>query len=303
MAAVFVLLAALILHPGRAQQRTATQQSGPPTTVKATPSALGGTGTAPPTAVQLTTHAKQLPAAVAAPAALPLTPANPALIDFHPSPNLLVSGPKDPPRVALTFDAGSDAKAVPLLLKTLEHRHVRATFFLTGRFCENFPRECRAIADAGMELGNHSYRHPHFTHLSEAQIRQELERAEAAIVQACGRGAKPLFRFPYGDCDDRTQRIVAAAGYQPIRWTLDSLDAFRNPKTADFVVDRITSRLQPGYITLMHVSCITSAEALPRIFDRLGKMGAQQVPVSELLPASHPSENSPTSAPTEKIDH
>jgi hypothetical protein len=33
----------------------------------------------------------------------------------------------------------------------------------------------------------------------------------------------------------------------------------------------------------MHVSCVTSAEALPRIFAYLDKTGAQVVPVSELL--------------------
>ena len=35
---------------------------------------------------------------------------------------------------------------MPLILKTLEARHVHATFFLTGRFCEKFPAECKAIA-------------------------------------------------------------------------------------------------------------------------------------------------------------
>ena len=199
---------------------------------------------------------------------------------------MLVHGPLDMPKVALTFDAGSDAKAVRLILKTLEERHVHATFFLTGRFCEKFPAECRAIAEAGMELGNHSYDHPKFTRLSDAKIAEELEKAEAAIVKACGRGAKPLFRFPYGDSNPRTQRIVAAAGYQSIHWTLDSLDAFQRPKTADFVAGRIDSRVKPGFITLMHVSCVTSAEALPRIFDQLDKMGAQVVPVSELLLAA-----------------
>jgi len=33
----------------------------------------------------------------------------------------------------------------------------------------------------------------------------------------------------------------------------------------------------------MHVSCIGSADALPRIFDHLDKIGARVVPVSELL--------------------
>ena len=33
----------------------------------------------------------------------------------------------------------------------------------------------------------------------------------------------------------------------------------------------------------MHVSCIGSAEALPRIFEHLDRLGAKVVPVSELL--------------------
>lgn len=232
---------------------------------------------------------------------LPLSPLNPELARFTPTSSLFMHGDRHASRVALTFDAGSDAKAVPLILKELEARHVHATFFLTGRFCEKFPTECRAIADAGMELGNHSFRHPHFTRLPEAKIREELDTAEEAIVKACGRGAKPLFRFPYGDCDARTQRIVAAAGYQPIGWSLDSLDAFKQPKTADFVVERINSRVQPGYITLMHVSCATSAEALARIFEHLDKMGVQVAPVSELLLNNTPAPKSEEPPPAEKI--
>ncbi|HZP80396.1 MAG TPA: polysaccharide deacetylase family protein [Chthonomonadaceae bacterium] len=211
------------------------------------------------------------------------SPTNAALAFWKPTPTELREAPEMPPRVALTFDAGSDAKAVPILLKTLAEHRVRATFFLTGKFCEKFPRECRAIAEAGMELGNHSYSHPRFTKLSAEEIRRQLERAEAAIVKACGRGAKPLFRFPYGDRDRRTCALVAKAGYQPIAWTLDSLDSFGKPKSAAYVADRITRKVKPGYITLMHVSCVGSAEALPQIFAYLDKIGAQVVPVSELL--------------------
>jgi peptidoglycan/xylan/chitin deacetylase (PgdA/CDA1 family) len=211
------------------------------------------------------------------------SPTNAALAFWKPTPTEFREAPKRPPRVALTFDAGSDAKAVPILLKTLAEHRVRATFFLTGKFCEKFPKACRAIADAGMELGNHSYSHPHFTKLSAAEIRRQLERAEAAIVKACGRGAKPLFRFPYGDRDRRTCALVAKAGYQPIAWTLDSLDSFGKPKSAAYVADRITRKVKPGYITLMHVSCVGSAEALPQIFAYLDRIGAQAVPVSELL--------------------
>ena len=204
-------------------------------------------------------------------------------VDFKPSAELLMGAAPDTNLVALTFDAGSDAKAVPQILKALKDRNLHVTFFLTGRFCEHFPAECRAIADAGMEIGNHSFNHPHFTKLSEKQIIEQLDKSEEIITRVCGRGAKPLFRFPFGDCNARTQQIVAAQGYQSIRWTLDSLDSIGQKKSAGFVEARIMKKIKPGYITLMHVSEVGSAEALPAIFDQLDKMGVKIVTVSEIL--------------------
>jgi peptidoglycan/xylan/chitin deacetylase (PgdA/CDA1 family) len=220
----------------------------------------------------------------AAPASNPAPTANAAVLaGWKLTPKQYISAPNNPPLVALTFDAGADGKATTAILKVLADHNVHATFFLTGKFCEKFPKECRAIADAGMELGNHSYSHPHFTKISDQAIRDQLTRGEAAIVKACGRGAKPLFRFPYGDSNRHTCEVVAQAGYQSIYWSLDSLDAFGKPKSADFVVDRITHKIKRGAVTLMHVSSPGSADALPRIFDHLDKMGAKVVPVSVLM--------------------
>lgn len=211
-------------------------------------------------------------------------PSDLALIQPHSA--LFEATRQTPNSIALTFDAGADGAAVPLLLKTLAAHHSRATFFLTGKFCEKFPKECRAIADAGMELGNHSYSHPHFRKLNRASILKQLAEAETAIVKACGRGAKPLFRFPYGDCDARTQSIVAQAGYQGVGWTVDSRDSVGKTKSKAFVAARLLRRLKPGYIALMHVSQIHSAEALAPIFSRLEHDGMHQAPVSRLLLAS-----------------
>ena len=211
---------------------------------------------------------------------------NLALAGFHASARQFVNGPTDINRVALTFDAGADDTAVPLLLKTLVEHHVHCTFFLTGAFCKRFPNQCKAIADAGMELGNHSYNHPHFTQRTDAQIKVEISTAEAEIAKVCGRSPRPLFRYPFGDNDKRVRDLVASLGYQSIYWTLDSLDSVGKPKNADYVAGRIISKIKPGSITLMHVSRVESAKSLPRIFDYLDKQGIQVVPVSELLLSS-----------------
>jgi peptidoglycan/xylan/chitin deacetylase (PgdA/CDA1 family) len=266
---------------GTAPQATAPAQ--PPTTTAQPPLA------APERPKQLPLTPPEPPATTAqSPLALPEPPthstvATGPLKDWQPRPHFVLRAPAGLHKVALTFDAGSTDRAVEPILNILAERHVRCTFFLTGQFCKKFPKSCRAIADAGMELGNHSYSHPKFSHLTAEAIKSQLDRAEEAIEEACGRGAKPLFRFPFGDSDRHSLLAVVADGYQPIHWSLDSLDAFGKPKTADFVVTRFLERLQSGDVTLMHVSCPTSAEALPRIFDYLDRMGVQVVPVSELL--------------------
>ena len=51
--------------------------------------------------------------------------------------------------VALTFDAGANADAVPAILATLRRDGVPATFFLTGHFVRDFPAAARSIATGG----------------------------------------------------------------------------------------------------------------------------------------------------------
>lgn len=72
--------------------------------------------------------------------------------------------------VALTFDAGANADAVPSILATLRQTCVPATFFLTGRWVELFQDQARRIA-VRYQIGNHSHTHPHLPALSDAAVR------------------------------------------------------------------------------------------------------------------------------------
>ena len=62
--------------------------------------------------------------------------------------------------VALTFDAGANADALPSILATLRREGVPATFFLTGNFVRDFPAAARSIAAAGVRIGDHTVTHP-----------------------------------------------------------------------------------------------------------------------------------------------
>jgi peptidoglycan/xylan/chitin deacetylase (PgdA/CDA1 family) len=192
--------------------------------------------------------------------------------------------------VALTFDAGANADGVPSILSTLEATNTPATFFLTGRWTDNNPELARRIA-ARYPVGNHSITHPYFTALTDAQLRDELLGAEATITEVTGNSTRPLFRFPYGDRDARTVRLVNEAGYGSFRWTVDTLGwkGTSGGMTTSVVVDRVMDTARPGQIVLLHVGShptdrsTLDADALPEIIERLQAQGYRFITLTEAL--------------------
>ena len=124
--------------------------------------------------------------------------------------------------VAPTFDAGSNDAGVSSILQTLRRSGTPATFFLTGRWVDAYADEARTIAQR-YSVGNHTFDHRPSPQLTDAQVREELGSAARAIRAQTGADPRPLFRFPYGDRDARTIRLVNQLGYGSIRWTVDTL--------------------------------------------------------------------------------
>jgi peptidoglycan/xylan/chitin deacetylase (PgdA/CDA1 family) len=182
--------------------------------------------------------------------------------------------------VALTFDAGANAAAVPSILSTLEAGCVPATFFLTGDWVDAFPAEARRIA-VRYPVGNHSDTHPHLPALSDAAVRDQINRAERIIQGSTKFNARPMFRFPFGERDDRTMRIVNGLRYGSIRWTVDTLgwQGTSGGQSVQTVTNRVLANLRPGEIVLMHVGShptdgsTLDADALPGIVAELKRRG------------------------------
>jgi peptidoglycan-N-acetylglucosamine deacetylase len=104
---------------------------------------------------------------------------------------------------------------VPRVLNFLGQRKLTVTFFIVGQDAalrENY-EILRSIADAGHEIGNHSFHHEPWMHLySQEQIETELTRAEDQIEHVTGR--RPLgFRAPGYGVSHATVRVLAGKGY------------------------------------------------------------------------------------------
>jgi peptidoglycan-N-acetylglucosamine deacetylase len=200
-------------------------------------------------------------------------------------------------RVALTFDAEHPSRphsppaVTEEILSTLDEEGVRATFFLQGRWVTARPHVARSIAAAGHLIGNHSHYHARFTSLAPDGVREDLGRAEAAIVEATGVDPRPWFRFPFGDGQDDVAigEILSSLGYRQVGWDVDPSD-WDDATTAQVlersVVEQTVARADDT-VVLFHAWPSTTAEALPRIVSALRAEGARFVGVDEL--ASPPS--------------
>jgi polysaccharide deacetylase family protein (PEP-CTERM system associated) len=68
----------------------------------------------------------------------------------------------------------------------LERHHTAGTFFIMGWVAESHPDLIREIAQAGHEIGCHSYAHQLVYRMTPSEFRRDTEQARRAIEDACG---------------------------------------------------------------------------------------------------------------------
>lgn len=212
---------------------------------------------------------------------------------FRPSSSVLYPtlshGPRDRPRVALTFDDGPDPQVTPSILDALAGAGARATFFVIGRHLEKHRDVGLRALSEGHELGNHSWMHSYFQNFYRTDQQQsDVERSTRLIQELSGSTAEPLYRPPVGLKSPPLARVAHARKLTVVAWSLHSRDTLsRDP---DATAARVLSRIAPGDIVLMHDGHEregkhrgVAAAALPLILRGLRERGLSCVTVSELL--------------------
>ena len=126
-------------------------------------------------------------------------------------------------RIAWTVDDGSSSAALGRYVKMLEKNpSVKITFFVLSGApgWTKYAARLKALQDSGqIQLANHTRTHRNLTKLSDAKIKEELNRCESFCVSKFGQSTKPYFRPPYGEIDARVIRVAASIGFtKPMLW-------------------------------------------------------------------------------------
>lgn len=184
--------------------------------------------------------------------------------------------------VALTLDDGPTDRALDVL-KVLAEQQVRATFYLVGSDLAAHPEYGRAIAEAGHEIGNHSYRHRRMVFSSASTVRDEVERTDAEIAKTGYQG--PItFRPPYGKKLWSLPKYLSDHDRISVTWDVEPDSG--ETATSDEIAAQAVREVRPGSIILLHVMHEFAGPALaaiPRIVGELRAGGYRFVTVSELM--------------------
>lgn len=183
-------------------------------------------------------------------------------------------------KISISFDAAWGNSHTRPVLDILDKYGIKTTFFLVAFWAEKYPEDLKEISRRGHEVQNHSATHPDMTTLSAEKIREEVETTEAVIEKLTGVKSN-LFRPPFGAYNNKVIETLEGLGYKVIQWSVDSLDW--KDISADEIVARVVSGIEPGAIVLFHNDAAHVEEYLPQMLEKLIESGYEIVPVGELI--------------------
>ncbi|MFK4099039.1 polysaccharide deacetylase family protein [Streptomyces sp. NPDC019531] len=208
----------------------------------------------------------------------PARPSNSALA----LPAQLTHGPRDRPRIALTFHGGGDPATARALLTEAEKYGARVTVLAVGTWLDAHPDIARRILDGGHDLGNHTLHHLDINGISEAEARAEITGCAERIRRltgSIGRWFRPS-RTP--TASPLVTRLAREAGYPHVlSYDVDSLD-FTSPGAA-VVARKVLAEIREGSVVSLHFGYGDTVAALPVVLEELDRRGLAAVTTTELF--------------------
>jgi peptidoglycan-N-acetylglucosamine deacetylase len=127
----------------------------------------------------------------------------------------------------MSHQAYGPRTGVPRILRLLERRGVRATFFIPGYTAERWPAVVRAVRDAGHEIGHHGYLHEGArSALDEATEEEHLLRGLDALQGVAG--VRPIgYRAPMWELSYRLPALLARHGFRYDSGLMDADHPYR----------------------------------------------------------------------------
>ena len=126
-------------------------------------------------------------------------------------------------KIALTFDVNWGNDNTEKILDILDKYNAKATFFVIGKWADDYPEKVKDISKRGHDIGNHTNMHPDMTLISDVKMIDEIQTTDVKLRALTGKETI-LFRCPSGSYNDRVIDTVEKTNHYCIQWDVDSID-------------------------------------------------------------------------------
>lgn len=182
--------------------------------------------------------------------------------------------------IALTFDDGP-GPYTDRLLGILKDAEAKATFFMIGNKVAANPAGAKRVADAGMEIGSHTWEHPNMTAIPIEDVPAQFSKANDAIKSATGQ-APVLWRPAGGLTNDAVNQIAAQYGLAAILWDVIPFDWMNDANTAATRYMLMT-QIKPNSVVLFHDVYSSTVDLVYQFIPVLIENGYHLVTVTDML--------------------
>lgn len=175
----------------------------------------------------------------------------------------------------LTFDCGYENGNTAPILDALEKHNAKAAFFVVGHFLESAPDLVKRMVEGGHIVGNHTYHHPDMSKISDAEsFAKEVNDAAALFKEITGQEMAMYYRPPQGKYSTVNLQMAKDMGYSTFFWSLAYVDwNVDDQPSHEEALDKLTKRVHPGAIVLLHNTSKTNGEILDELLTKWEEMG------------------------------
>ncbi|TFJ94705.1 polysaccharide deacetylase family protein [Lentibacillus salicampi] len=188
-------------------------------------------------------------------------------------------GHPDKDMVSFLINVSWGTEHIPAILNILKEHHVKATFFVEGKWAMKNTDTVKMIHDQGHVIGNHAYDHPVMSRLSKQDTLEQISRTNE-ILEAITSETPRWFAPPSGDFNDQVVEAAADQDMQTILWSVDTID-WKNPSVS-VMMNRVNSNIHPGAMLLMHPTS-PIVEGLDSLIKNIKEKGYEIGTVNSLL--------------------
>ncbi|WKN17466.1 polysaccharide deacetylase family protein [Streptomyces sp. JUS-F4] len=208
--------------------------------------------------------------------------AAPAPRRFPGLPFRIAHGPRDLPRVALTFDGRGDPGLARTALARCEQAGARVTVFAVGAWLAEHPGLARRILDGGHEIGNHTEHHLDLAALDERAAYEEIDACARRLRRLTGSIGAWFRPSPTAYASPLVQRLAQRAGYPHVLGCdVESLDHAATRVAT--VTRKVAGELRNGSVVELSLGRPVTVDALPLLLAEIGRRGLRAVTATELM--------------------